>query len=131
MKERNTMDKTKILVIDDDQDLAMGLRVRLRANNFATVFATDAVSAISQAKNETPDLILLDLGLPGGDGFLVMERLSNIESLASIPVIVLSARDPQANKERAVAAGAKAYFQKPVDNDELLAAIRKTLGELN
>jgi two-component system alkaline phosphatase synthesis response regulator PhoP len=125
------MDKTKILVIDDDQDLAMGLRVRLRANNFATVFATDAVSAISQAKNETPNLILLDLGLPGGDGFLVMERLSNIESLASIPVIVLSARDPQANKERALAAGAKAYFQKPVDNDELLAAIRKTLGEVN
>jgi two-component system alkaline phosphatase synthesis response regulator PhoP len=125
------MDKTKILVIDDDQDLAMGLRVRLRANNFATVFATDAISAISQAKNETPDLILLDLGLPGGDGFLVMERLNNIESLASIPVIVLSARDPQANKERALAAGAKAYFQKPVDNDELLAAIRKTLGEVN
>jgi len=125
------MDKPKILVIDDDQDLAMGLRVRLRANNFATVFATDAVSAISQAKNETPNLILLDLGLPGGDGFLVMERLNNIESLASIPVIVLSARDPQANKERALAAGAKAYFQKPVDNDELLAAIRKTLGELN
>lgn len=125
------MDRTKILVIDDDQDLAMGLRVRLRANNFATVFATDAVSAISQAKNETPNLILLDLGLPGGDGFLVMERLNNIESLASIPIIVLSARDPQANKERALAAGAKAYFQKPVDNDELLAAIRKTLGELN
>lgn len=125
------MDRTKILVIDDDQDLAMGLRVRLRANNFATVFATDAVSAISQAKNETPNLILLDLGLPGGDGFLVMERLNNIESLASIPVIVLSARDPQANKERALAAGAKAYFQKPVDNHELLAAIRKALGELN
>ncbi len=125
------MDKTKILVIDDDQDLAMGLRVRLRANNFATVFATDAVSAISQAKNENPDLILLDLGLPGGDGFLVMERLNNIASLASIPVMVLSARDPQVNKERALAAGAKAYFQKPVDNDELLAAIRKTLGEVN
>ena len=125
------MDKTKILVIDDDQDLAMGLRVRLRANNFATVFATDAVSAISQAKNENPDLILLDLGLPGGDGFLVMERLNNIASLASIPVMVLSARDPQVNKERALAAGAKAYFQKPVDNDELLAAIRKTLVEVN
>ena len=125
------IDKSKILVVDDDQDLAMGLRVRLRANKYATVFATDAVSAISQAKNETPNLILLDLGLPGGDGFLVMERLNNIESLASIPIIVLSARDPQANKERALAAGARAYFQKPVDNDELMAAIRKALGESN
>ena len=125
------MEKKKILVVDDDQDLAMGLRVRLRANNFVTVFATDAVSAISQAKNETPNLILLDLGLPAGDGFLVMERLNNIESLAAIPIIVLSARDPQGNKERALAAGARAYFQKPVDNDELLTAIQRSLGEVN
>src|SRR3989304_10540305 len=102
------MDKKKILVIDDDQDLALGLKVRLRANNYATVFATDAISAISQAVKETPDLILLDLGLPAGDGFIVMERLSNFESLASIPIIVLSARDPQANKERALGAGARA-----------------------
>ena len=123
------MEKKKILVVDDDQDLALGLRVRLRANNYATVFATDAVSAISQAKQETPDLILLDLGLPAGDGFIVMDRLNNIESLASIPVIVLSARDPQVNRERALAAGAKAYFQKPVDNDELIIAIGKSLGD--
>ncbi len=123
------MDKKKILVIDDDQDLALGLKVRLRANNFATVFATDAISAISQAVKENPDLILLDLGLPAGDGFVVMERLDNIESLSSVPVIVMSARDPQGHRDRALGAGAKAYVQKPVDNDELLATIRKVLGE--
>ena len=123
------MDKKKILVVDDDQDLLKALRVRLRAQNYATIFAIDAVSAISQAKNETPDLIILDLGLPAGDGFVVMERLNNVDSLASIPVIVLSARDAQANKERALKAGAKAFFQKPADNDELLAAIQRTLAE--
>ncbi len=123
------MDKKKILIVDDDEDLLMGLRVRLRAHNYVTVVAADSVSAISQAKNEAPDLILLDLGLPAGDGFIVMERLSNIDSLASVPIIVLSARDPQATKERALKAGAKAFFQKPADNDELLAAIRKALGE--
>jgi len=123
------MDKKKILVIDDDQDLALGLKVRLRANSYATVFATDAISAISQAVKENPDLILLDLGLPGGDGFVVMERLDNIESLSSVPVIVMSARDPQGHRDRALGAGAKAYIQKPVDNDELLATIRKVLGE--
>ncbi len=123
------MDKKKILVIDDDQDLALGLKVRLRANNFATVFAADAISAISQAVKENPDLILLDLGLPGGDGFVVMERLDNIEPLSSVPVIVMSARDPQGHRDRALEAGAKAYVQKPVDNDELLATIRKVLGE--
>jgi DNA-binding response OmpR family regulator len=123
------VDKKKILVIDDDQDLALGLKVRLRANNFATVFATDAISAISQAVKENPDLILLDLGLPAGDGFVVMGRLDNIESLSSVPVIVMSARDPQGHRDRALGAGAKAYIQKPVDNDELLATIRKVLGE--
>src|SRR3990167_2651323 len=92
------MDKKKILVIDNDQDLALGLKVRLRANNYATVFATDAISAISQAVKENPDLILLDLGLPAGDGFVVMERLDNIESLSSVPVIVMSARDRKSTR---------------------------------
>ena len=123
------MDKKKILVIDDDQDLALGLKVRLRANNYTTVFATDAVSAISQAVKENPHLILLDLGLPAGDGFVVMERLDNIESLSSVPVIVMSARDPQGHRDRSLGAGAKAYIQKPVDNDELIATIGKVLGE--
>jgi len=125
------MDKKKILIVDDDEDLAKGLRVRLRANNYAVGVAPDAISAISEAKKETPDLILLDLGLPAGDGFIVMERLSNIASLASIPIIVLSAREPEANKNRALGAGATAYLQKPVDNEELLTAIRKALGEAN
>lgn len=123
------MGKKKILIVDDDEDLAKGLRVRLRANNYAVGVAPDAISAISEAKKETPDLILLDLGLPAGDGFIVMERLSNIASLASIPIIVLSAREPEANKNRALGAGATAYLQKPVDNEELLTAIRKALGE--
>jgi DNA-binding response OmpR family regulator len=123
------MDKKKILIVDDDEDSVKGLRLRLRAHDYNTAVALDAVSAISQAKNESPDLILLDLGLPAGDGFIVMERLANVDSLSSIPVIVLSARDPQVNKERALNAGAKAFFQKPADNDQLLSAIRKALGQ--
>lgn len=122
------MNKKKILIVDDDEDLAKGLRVRLRAQNFAVGIATDAVSATSEAKKEPPDLILLDLGLPAGDGFIVMQRLSNIESLASVPIIVVSARDPETNKKRALEAGAMSYLQKPVDNEELLIAIRKALG---
>jgi DNA-binding response OmpR family regulator len=122
------MDRKKILIVDDDEDSVKGLRLRLRAHNFNIAVAMDAVSAISQAKNESPDLILLDLGLPAGDGFVVMERLANLDSLSSIPVIVLSARDPHVNRERALNAGAIAFFQKPADNDELLSAIHKALG---
>ena len=119
------MDKKKILIVDDNEDVAKGLKIFLRAHNYATVTAGDAVSAVSQAKNEKPDLIILDLGLPAGDGYLVMERLNNIDELAAIPVIVFSARDQQVHKERALNAGAKAFFQKPTDNAVLLTAIEK------
>ena len=121
------MDRNKILIIEDDADLQRGLNVRLRASNYDTAFATDAVMALSIAKKELPDLILLDLGLPGGDGFLVLERMKNIASLACTPVIVVSARDPSANEERALKAGAEAFFQKPVDNQELMKAIQRAL----
>jgi DNA-binding response OmpR family regulator len=123
------MEKRKILIVDDNEDLSKGLRIILRAHDYVTATAADGVSAISQAKNEKPDLILLDLGLPAGDGFKVIERLSNIESLASIPIIVLSAKDVATNKERALKAGARAFLQKPADNAELLGSIKRLLEE--
>jgi DNA-binding response OmpR family regulator len=81
------------------------------------------------ARKEVPDLIILDVGLPAGDGFLVLERMRGLADLAAIPVIVLSARDPAGNKQRAIDAGAVAFFQKPPDNHEFLGAIRQALGE--
>jgi putative two-component system response regulator len=121
------MAKKKILIVEDDDDVSRGLRVILRANDYLTVVAGDAVTAVSQAKSENPDLIILDLGLPAGDGYLVMERLGNIESVASIPVIVFTARDEEGHRERSLEAGAKAFFQKPVESTEMLAAIREIL----
>jgi two-component system KDP operon response regulator KdpE len=119
----------KILIVDDDPDVRLGLHVRLVANGYETCFAGDALSAIAEARKQQPDLIILDLGLPAGDGFVVMERLGRVASLSVIPIIVVSARDVRANQERAVKAGAKAFLQKPVDNAELLAVIRRALGE--
>jgi len=88
------MSKRKIMLIDDDPDLVRALRLRLRANNFDIVTAGDGYSAIAMAQKEHPDLIILDLGLPVGDGFVVLERLQKNNALSGIPVIVLSARDP-------------------------------------
>jgi DNA-binding response OmpR family regulator len=119
------MNGKKILIVDDDKDLLRGLSFRLRANGYETVIATDGYSAISVAQKEKPDLIILDIGLPAGDGFIVMERLRNHPSLALIPIIILTARDSQINKEGALKAGAVAFFQKPADNETLLAAIKK------
>jgi two-component system KDP operon response regulator KdpE len=121
------MDKPKILIVDDDPDLRRGLNLRLRANQFDTVYATDGFSAMAMAQKERPNLIILDIGLPAGDGFVVLERLQQVASLACIPVIILTARDPQFNKERALKAGATTFIQKPADNEELLDAIHAAL----
>ena len=123
------MPNKKILIVDDDPDVRLGLHVRLKANHYDTFFAGDAFSSIVEARTHQPDLIILDLGLPAGDGFVVMERLKLLPSLAVIPVIVVSARDVRANKERALQAGAKAFLQKPANDVELLAVIRRVLGE--
>ena len=124
------MDKQKILIVDDNPDIRLGMHLRLKANQYETFLAGDALSAVTEAQERRPDLILLALGLPAGDGFTVMESLKKIPFLAAIPIIVVSARDSPANKERAYAAGATAYLQKPVNDAEMLAVIRQALGEL-
>jgi DNA-binding response OmpR family regulator len=119
----------KILVVDDDPDVRLGLQVRLSANNYQLFFAADGVTSIAEARKHMPDLIILDLGLPAGDGFSVLERLKVNEKMSSIPVIVLSGRDRVGNWDRAIKAGAKTFLQKPVSNDKLLAVIRLILAE--
>src|ERR1041385_7387164 len=119
----------KILIVDDDPDLRHALRLRLRANHYETVQAVDGYSAIALAYKEHPNLIILDLGLPAGDGFVVLNRLQRDDKLSTIPVIVLTARDPQSSEERSLQSGATAFFQKPADNAELLSVIRASLSK--
>jgi len=121
------MSGKKILIIDDDRDLLIGLTVRLKASGYDVVTAADATSAISRVIVEKPDLIILDIGLPGGDGYIIMERLKSIMHVATIPVIILTAKDPQIHKERTLKAGAVAFLHKPADSDELLASIQNAL----
>jgi DNA-binding response OmpR family regulator len=125
------MSQKTILIVDDDPDIRLSLHLRLKANHYNVIFAGDGMAAIAEARKHMPDLIILDLGLPAGDGFSVMERLKANDSLSSIPVIVVSARNRDANVDRAMQAGAKAFLQKPADNAELLSVIRRTLGEKN
>jgi DNA-binding response OmpR family regulator len=125
--ENDTMANSKIMIVDDDPDLRQALRLRLRANKYDTVNAGDGYSAIAMAYKDRPDVIILDLGLPAGDGFVVPDRLQKDDKLSAIPVIVLTARDPQSSERRALQSGASAFFQKPVDNAELLDVIRATL----
>ena len=122
------MDKTTtILVVDDNPTIRKGLSVRLRASGYEVLFAEDAISATAVLLTDRPDLVILDLGLPAGGGFVVMERLHTNDRVANIPVIVLTGRELEGNRDRALQAGAVAFFQKPVDDSTLLFAIRKAL----
>ena len=125
--ESPNFNRAKILIVDDDPELRMALKLRLRANHYETVSASDGYSAIALAQKERPNLIILDLGLPAGNGFSVLKRIQENDALSHIPVIVLTARDPQGNELRSLDAGATAFFQKPADNNELLQVIRASL----
>jgi two-component system KDP operon response regulator KdpE len=121
------MHGTKLLVVEDDATLRKGLGILLRANGYEVLFAEDAISATGALVTEKPDLMILDLGLPCGDGFDVMERLRRSDPFAHSPVIVLSGREVVGNRDRALHAGAVAFLQKPMEDRTLLSTIRLAL----
>jgi two-component system KDP operon response regulator KdpE len=123
------MKPSRILVVDDDADLRRGLHVLLKASGYEVVFAADGLSSVSVARKEQPDAIILDLGLPAGDGYDVMKRLRAMIPLAQIPIVVLTAKDAATNRERALDAGASYFVEKPFENEDLLACVREALGE--
>ncbi len=117
-----------VLLVDDDEDLLVALAAPLRRQGFDVAVATDAVTAISTAIKQPPDVVILDIGLPGGDGMVVMQRLHMLPQLAGVPVVMLSGRDPERHRDEALAAGAAAYLAKPVAPDALTAAVFEALG---
>ena len=126
-RRRGSSARPKILVIEDDPVARADLEARLAANGYLVARAADAASALTVVNRERPDLILLDLGLPGGDGFLVLERLRKIESLAAIPVLVLTGRSDAETRKRVQALGVPPVLVKPVQTEALLAAISEAL----
>jgi len=122
------MNAKRVLVVEDDLDFLRALVIRLKASGYEVLSATDGVQAIGVARRDKPDLILLDIGLPGGDGYVVMDRLRLLNGVRT-PILVLSAKDPATHREKALAAGASVFFHKPVENHVLLATMRRLLGE--
>src|SRR5438128_12623912 len=119
--------RQKVLVIEDDPVARADLEARLEANGYIVARAADAASAMTVVNRERPDLILLDLGLPAGDGFLVLERLRKIETLAAIPVLVVTGRSDPETRKRVAALGIAPLLVKPVGTDALLGAIRSAV----
>jgi DNA-binding response OmpR family regulator len=115
--------------VEDDAAIRGSLIRVLTEHGHAVTSTASAMTALRHVLDAPPDLILLDLGLPGGDGYQVLERLKTLTTTSMTPVIVLSAKDPQVHGERAKAAGADAFIQKPAESATLLSEIRRVLGE--
>jgi DNA-binding response OmpR family regulator len=122
------MSGKKILIVEDEILQLTTVAKRLKSAGFEVIGARDGMGAISTARKEQPDLILLDLGLPAGDGFVVMQRLQSLLSTATIPIVVVSSREPAVGEEASKRAGAIAYLRKPVDFEKLLKIITEAIG---
>jgi DNA-binding response OmpR family regulator len=118
------VDRKRILIVDDDEDLVRVLGVNLRSNGFFVSTAFDGMSAVKRAHEDFPDFIILDIKMPGADGFSVVEKLRMSEKTFAIPIIFLSALPKEDMEEKALAAGALHYFSKPFDMDVLINFIK-------
>ncbi|MFD1940337.1 MULTISPECIES: response regulator [Nonomuraea] len=112
---------TRVLVVDDEPQLLRALRINLAAREYEVAVAEDGTSALRQAADWHPDLVILDLGLPDLDG---VDVIHGLRGWTSVPIIVLSGRTGSDDKVDALDAGADDYVTKPFGIDELLARIR-------
>lgn len=120
--------KTRVLVVDDEPQILRALNAGLRANGYDAVLAADGDEALTVAATNPPDVIVLDLGMPGIDGIEVIRQL---RAWSDVPVIVLSVHAEERDKVQALDAGADDYLTKPFGMDELLARIRAALRRVN
>ena len=112
---------TRILVVDDDVQIVRALDINLRAHGYEVVMAATGEAALTSAAAATPDLVIVDLGLPGLDGIDVIRGL---RGWTTVPIIVVSAREGDTSKVAALDAGADDYVTKPFSITELLARVR-------
>ena len=117
-----------VLLIDDDNIFLLSIGVRLKAMGYTVCTAKDAASAITVVRKTSPDVIVLDVSLPAGDGFLVAERLQSLIASAVTPIIFVTASEKPGLRERAMKLGAVAFLSKPFDALKLADAIESALS---
>ncbi len=120
--------KHKVLLVEDDKMTVKVLSVRLKAKGYEVIVAFDAVMALAKAKEHKPDVVSLDIFMPGGNGLTVAEWLQDSTFTTSTPLIFLTASKQPELREKAMALGAVAYFEKPFEFKKLLAAVRAAIG---
>jgi DNA-binding response OmpR family regulator len=127
----------KILVVDDDSVVLKTFMMKLGAYGFEVLTASDGAAAVSVARQLRPELVVLDINFPPDvgnsglhwNGFSIMEWMRRFQEVSSIPIIIITSGDPASFKDKAIAKGAIAFFQKPIPYDEFLAAVRRAIEQ--
>lgn len=123
------MNKKRVLIVDDEADIVETIKFNLELENIECIEAYDGEEALSKAKKENPDLILLDIMLPKINGYKIARLLKFDESYKNIPIIMLTARTQKTDIELGEETGADEYVTKPFDMDMLVALVKRYLNE--
>jgi DNA-binding response OmpR family regulator len=118
----------RILIVEDDQKIALALQVRLKANRYAVSVASDAIVGASLGRTVKPDLILLDISMPGGDGFQLAATFHNMLETMATPIIFITASKNPELLQKVMKLGAVGLFEKPFDTEKLLYSIERELN---
>lgn len=115
----------KILIIDDEPDFVDMITMRLEANDYTVISAPDGMQGLDAAEDERPDLILLDVMMPGWDGYETLKQLRRKPELLKIPVVMLTAKGESRSIFKAQDMGSTDYLIKPCESQELLDTVKK------
>jgi DNA-binding response OmpR family regulator len=121
----------RILIVEDDQKIALALQVRLKANRYSVSVASDAIQGASLGRTVKPDLILLDVSMPGGDGFQLAETFQKMPETTGAPIIFITASKSPQLLQKVTELGAVGLFEKPFDTEKLLYSIERELTRMD
>jgi DNA-binding response OmpR family regulator len=121
--------RKKILIVDDEGDIIKAITIRLQTNGYEVISALNCAQGISMVYKEMPDLVILDILMPSGSGFNIVEKLKQSDRTDRIPIVFLTGSPEKKTEERAMKAGARFYIKKPYDSEELLDAVKRALDK--
>lgn len=116
-----------VLLVEDNDDNRLIYMTALRMGGFDVTHAADGHSALDLARSKRPDLILMDISIPGLDGLEVTRRLKADDAMRAIPILALTAHALSSDKDRALEAGCDGYLSKPIDPKDVVSEVRKRL----
>lgn len=120
--------RTTLLIVDDSPDFQMLMKAFVTGQDYRVLTACDTLQATSLALREKPHIIIIDIGLPGGDGWLLLDRLKSNSHTQHIPIVVVTGQSTPGLADKAQAVGAAGFLSKPIEKDTFLATVHHVLA---